>query len=131
MVVIAVLIMLKYPFLNAMTDLQDVRDMAASIIWLFVINVFIENFRGVYKGIFKALNIQQRVLKAQSVCQLVINPVMVWFFTFKVGGKGLGLMGIWLANNLTEIILCSVYIYFIKTVNFVKIIQESKANINK
>jgi len=103
----------RLEFLALMTDNPLIIKTASSILLMFTLNVWFESFRGFVRGIIKALNLQDKTIVPSVFSQWIISPFLTWYLTFKVGGDGMGLLGIWVAKIAVEVFMCAAYFYIV------------------
>mmetsp|Transcript_12782 Transcript_12782/g.21611 ORF Transcript_12782/g.21611 Transcript_12782/m.21611 type:complete len:212 (+) Transcript_12782:864-1499(+) len=104
------------------TDNKEVEDQALGAIVLFVFNIFPDLFKGMLKGIIKALGIQYKAVYVHLICHWGIYPLGAYFFAFYLGW---GVEGIWISKIILEWSIVSMYTYIIYFSNWHEIAEKS------
>ena len=81
------------------TDIPSVQAVAISIVYLLAFNSFPDMFKGMQRGIVKALGLQMMSIYVHLVCHWFIFMTCIYLFTFR---WGYGLAGMFYAKICLE-----------------------------
>ena len=112
----------KEQILRLFTDKEKLVQTSVAIIWLISFGTFPEGYKGMLKGIIKALGLQKLCVYVNIVGHWCINLTLMWFFGFHLG---LGLKGIWCAKLCLEFYIMTAYFVLIQCQDWEKICEES------
>ena len=122
----ALLALFQYTFKEAIihlyTDNLDVQNLAISVIWVCSISTFPDCYKGMLKGVVKALGIQNKAVYLNLSGHWIVNLSLVYVFAFYLNK---GIIGFWLAKLVLEIYIFSSYLIMIQMQDWEKIIFES------
>ena len=87
------LFVFKEQIVSILTPDEDIRKLAISVIWLISFNTFPDGFKGMMKGIIKALGLVKRTALIGTISYTVMAVPLAYLFTFQLD---FGLKGIWM-----------------------------------
>lgn len=90
----------RLEFLEIMTNERPVLAIAEPILTYFIFNVVVEGTRGYYRGLVRALELQNEVIMPAFISQWIINPGLIYLLVFVWSWK---LEGIWIALIVSEL----------------------------
>lgn len=62
------------------------------------------------RGLLRGMGKQKEVCYVHALVQCVMQPALVWLFTFRMK---LGIKGLWLTKTIDEVCICLGYAYVI------------------
>lgn len=89
-------------------------------IWLQSLNTLADLYKGLMKGVVKALGIQHKAVYVNIVCHWMIYPCMIYTLVFGPRFKW-GIEGLWTAKIILEWCLSSLYTLIVGTSDWEKI----------
>ena len=92
------------------TNIPSVRAEALSAIYLLIFNIFPDLFKGMLKGIIKAMGIQHKAVWVHLLCHWFIFPICTYTFAFYYNW---GLVGLWVAKIVLEWSIVTCYTFII------------------
>jgi Na+-driven multidrug efflux pump len=104
------------------TSLDSVIPVVMSVIWLISFNTFPDGFKGMLKGVIKALGIQKYCIYINISGHWCINLTLQWYLGVKMG---MGIKGLWVAKLILEAYIFSAYCLMIYFSDWAKISEES------
>ena len=113
----------RHEIVGLYTDILSTRREALNAIWLFSFNIFPDLFKGMMKGVIKALGIQHKAVYVHLLCHWCIFPSSIYFFVFSSAGPKLGIVGIWMGKITLEWCIISFYTLIIATSNWEEIAE--------
>ena len=93
------------------TNIESVRSQVLLTIPLMLFNIFPDLFKGMLKGIIKALGIQAKAVKVHIICHWFIFMTLIYVFAFRWKW---GLPGMFMAKICLEYCIISSYLLIIK-----------------
>jgi Na+-driven multidrug efflux pump len=115
-VLIALAIVLTFSFqvqlVDVYTNLPSVRQECLTAFPFLLINTFPDLFKGMLKGIIKAMGIQHKAVYVHLVCHWMILPTSFYLLAFKFE---LGIAGLWLSKIILEFCIVILYGFIIST----------------
>jgi Na+-driven multidrug efflux pump len=108
----------KEQIVKLFTDKENIINISLSIIWLISFNTFPDGYKGMLKGIIKALGLQKICVYVNIGGHWCINLTLQWFFAFYLK---LGLVGIWYAKLCLEAYIVVAYFAIIQCADWQKI----------
>ena len=105
----------RHEIVQLYTDIESTRREAMTAIWLFCFNIFPDCFKGMMKGIIKALGIQHKAVYVHLLCHWMIFPSGIYLFVFSDSGPQWGIRGLWVAKIILEWSIVTCYTLIIAT----------------
>ena len=96
----------KDPLAKLFTDDKNVVAIITSIIWLISFNTFPDGFKGMLKGMIKALGLQAKCAWISIFSQWCINMTLMWYFGVHLD---LQVKGLWYAKLTMEYIILTCF----------------------
>mmetsp|Transcript_42311 Transcript_42311/g.64894 ORF Transcript_42311/g.64894 Transcript_42311/m.64894 type:complete len:206 (-) Transcript_42311:19-636(-) len=112
----------KEQLMRAFTSKESVVEVALGVIWLISINTFPDSYKGMLKGIIKALGIQHKCIIVNLTGHWFINLTLQWYFAIHLD---LRILGLWMAKQFLELYIMTAYIILINVQDWDRISKES------
>lgn len=113
----------KEPLVRMFTDEELVTDKALTIIWLISFATFPDGYKGMMKGIIRALGLQNYCAWLNILGHWSINLTLQWHLGVRLG---MGIKGLWIAKVILEFFIFGAYILLVYCVNWEKCAQKAK-----
>jgi len=97
---------------SCFTQDENVVKIVTSIIWLISFNTFPDGYKGMLKGMIKALELQKLCAFVNFISHWCINITLMWYFGIHLGYE---IKGLWYAKLIMEYCVWTFYsllIYF-------------------
>ena len=98
--------------INVYTDIESVRIECMAAFPFLLLNIFPDLFKGMLKGIIKAMGIQHKAVYVHLVCHWMILPTSFYLLAFKLN---LAIRGLWMSKIILEVCIVSFYTLIIST----------------
>jgi Na+-driven multidrug efflux pump len=92
------------------------------VVWLISFNTFPDGFKGMLKGVIKALGIQVYCIYVNLFGHWCINLTLQWYLGVHLG---MGIKGLWYAKLILEAYILLAYYFIVWWQNWDKIVKES------
>jgi MATE family multidrug resistance protein len=113
---------LKEEIVRLFTSDPQLQRTATSVVWIISFSTFPDGFKGMLKGVIRALGLQTATVYINSVGHWCINLTLQWLLAFHFG---LGLTGMWFGKLVLEYFIFFAYSILIKVADWDKIAQKS------
>ena len=97
---------------------EKVVDIVTSIIWLISFNTFPDGYKGMLKGMIKALGLQAKCAQLNFFSHWCINMTLMWYFGFHLDVK---MNGLWYAKLNMEYTVFICYFFLVYCTNWKKV----------
>ena len=114
----------KEKIVSLFTGDQSVQSTAASVIWIISFSNFPDGYKGMLKGVVRALGLQGKSVYINIVGHWCINLTTQWLLGFHYGW---GLTGMWLGKLLLEYFIFISYNIMIGCTDWDAVSQQSLA----
>jgi Na+-driven multidrug efflux pump len=91
------------------------------VIWLISFNTFPDGFKGMLKGVIKALGIQHKCVYVNITGHWLINMTLLYLLPFYFG---LGIQGMWMAKLVLEWYIFIAYYLMIKHIDWGAVVKR-------
>jgi len=118
----------KEQILSLFTSDQKVLAVANSIVWMISFNTFPDVFKGMLKGVIKALGVQSMLIPINLVGHWCINLTLQWYLAIHLN---MGIFGQWVAKLILEIYILVMYYHLCQSRDWEKISNKSYENQEK
>ena len=105
------------------TTIPGVRQEALSAVGLIVMNIFPDLFKGMLKGVIKALGIQYKAVYVHIFCHWGVFVGLTYLFAFHYN---LGIAGLWYAKICLEWSIVSFYTFIIYNSDWEQIAKDAQ-----
>lgn len=112
----------KEQIMGLFTSEESVIAAAMTIIWMLSFNVFPDCFKGMLKGVIKALGIQSKVIPLNLTGHWGINLTLQWYLGLHLN---MGIQGLWIAKLILEWYIFGTYFLLVSCQDWAKISQKS------
>ena len=85
------------------TSDDQIQSRILSLIWIQCITQFPDTYKGLFRGIFKALGIQHKAVYISFSGQWLINIFLIWYLAFHLK---MGHLGVLSAKMVMEYYIC-------------------------
>jgi Na+-driven multidrug efflux pump len=99
----------------------DIRETALQVIWLISFNTFPDGFKGMLKGVIKALGIQDKCVYVNITGHWFLNLTLLYLLPFYFE---MGILGMWTAKLVLEWYIFIVYYLMISLQDWDKIVNK-------
>ena len=113
----------KEPLVEMFTDEKMVTDRALTIIWLISFAAFPDGYKGMMKGIIRALGLQNYCAWLNIVGHWSINITLQWHLGVNLG---MGIKGLWIAKVILEFFIFIAYVALVYLVSWEKCAEKAK-----
>jgi len=113
---------LKEGIVRLFTSDPELEQTATSVLWIISFSTFPDGFKGMLKGVIRALGLQAATVYINSVGHWCINLTLQWLLAFHFG---LGLAGMWFGKLVLEYFIFFAYSILIRVSDWDKIAQKS------
>ena len=106
------------------TSDQNLVQSALNVTWTLIFSTFPSGFKGMQRGVIRALGIQHLALIVNLIGHWIINLSLQYLLGFYFG---LGMLGMWLSKMILELFLFGSYSLLLHFYDWNKAIEKSKA----
>lgn len=105
------------------TQNKQIIEMIDTVIWIISFNTFPDCYKGMLKGIIKALGVQKYCAYINISGHWCINLTLQYYLGFHLK---MGLQGLWLAKLINEFYIMMMYTLLTAFTDWDKIAEEAK-----
>jgi Na+-driven multidrug efflux pump len=105
------------------TNDELLREEAYKALTIFYFNIYPDVYKGMLKGVIKALGIQKKCVYVNLFCHWLIYPLASSIFVFKFNW---GIIGIWTAKTTLEFFILFWYSFIVQITDWDKVTEECR-----
>ena len=110
----------KSQYISIFTENDQIYSTATQVIYLISLNTFPDCFKGMLKGVIKALGLQKKCVYVNISGHWFINLTLQYLLAFHFE---LGLKGMWIAKVILEFYICVMYYIIVYQADWQKMSQ--------